>query len=151
MVKLEEFDTTVQKSQKYLFHIDPTCDRLVDSRGRTRVEHQLGRASRTVQRFGYPDLPANAHYRYLHPADVYLGDKWLEVGNVIKAQMSPPTRRKRTPAPCYRRTWGRTDWSSADRAALFTSAISNNTAIMSSDGSVKDGHWSTGWTIDIQT
>ena len=91
LVKLGDFDTKVQKSQKHLFHIDPTCDRLVDSRGRTRVENQLGCARRTVQRFGYPDLPANSQYRYLHPADVYLGDKWLEVGNVIKAQIPPST------------------------------------------------------------
>ena len=89
ITKLEEFDPTVQRSQKYLFHIDPTCDRLVDSR--TRVERQLGRARRTVKRFGYPDLPANANYRYLHPADVYLRDKWLEVGNVIEEQLPPPT------------------------------------------------------------
>ena len=91
LVKLEEFDLTVQKSQKYLFHIDPTSDRLVDSRGRTRVEHQLGRASRTVKKFGYPDLPANATYRYLNPADVNLGDKWLMVGNDIEAQIPPST------------------------------------------------------------
>ena len=84
IVKLEEFDLTVQKSQKYLFHIDPTSYIFVDSRGRTMVEYQLGRARRTVQRFGYPDLPANASYRYLHPANVHLGDKWLMVGNVIK-------------------------------------------------------------------
>jgi hypothetical protein len=101
IVKLEEFDLTVHKSQKYLFHIDPTSDRLVDSRGRTRVEHQLGRARRTVQRFGYPDLLANATYKSLHPADVHLGDKWLMVGNVIKEQPLPPPRRKRAPAPYY--------------------------------------------------
>ena len=70
---------------------------------------------------------------------------------MIKEQIPPPPRRKRTPAPCYRRTWGRTEWPLADRADLFTSAISKNTAIMSLDGSVKDGHGSTGWTLAIQT
>ena len=95
--KLEDFDPTVQKSQKYLFHIDPTSDRLIDNQGRTRVEHQLGRARRTVQRFGYPDLPANANYRHLNPADVHLGDKWLMVGNVIKDQ--PPLHQDRNAFP----------------------------------------------------
>ena len=90
IIKLEEFDPTVQRSQKHLFHIDPTSDKLVDSRGRTTVEHQLGYARRTVQRFGYPDLPTNATYIRLHPADVHLGDKWLMIGNVIKYQPPPP-------------------------------------------------------------
>ena len=134
IVKLEEFDLTVQKSQKYLFHIDPTSDRLGDSRGSIRVKHQLGRTRRTVQRFGYPDLPTTANYRYLHPADVHLGDKWLMVGNVIKEQPLPPPRRKRTPAPCYRRIWDQIEWPAADQVALFTTAIAKYTAIMSSDG-----------------
>ena len=73
------------------------------------------------------------------------------VGNVIKEQLPPPPRRKHTPAPCYRRTWGRTEWPAADQAALFTSAIANNTANISSDGSVKVGHGTTGWTFAIQT
>ena len=84
IIKLEEFDPTVQRSQKYLFRIEPTSDRLVDSRGRTRVEHQFGYSRRTVQRFGYPEFPANATYKRLHPADFHLGDNWFMVGNVIK-------------------------------------------------------------------
>ena len=54
-------------------------------------------------------------------------------------------------APYYRRTWDRTNWPTAAWADIFTSDIANNTAIISSDGSVKDGHGSTGWTIAIQT
>ena len=101
ITKLEEFDPTVQRSQKYLFHIDPTSDRLVDRRGRTTVEHQLGYAKRTVQRFGYPDFPANATYKRHHPADVHLGNKWLMVGNVLKDQPPPLPRKKCVPAPSY--------------------------------------------------
>ena len=34
---------------------------------------------------------------------------------------------------------------------LFTSAIANETVIMSSDGSVKGGHGTAGWSLAIQT
>ena len=52
ITKLEEFDPMVQRSQKYLFHIDPTSDRLVERRGRTTVKHQLGYAKQNVQHLG---------------------------------------------------------------------------------------------------
>ena len=99
ITKLQEFDPSVQRSQKYLFHIDPISDRLVDSQGRTTVEHKLGYARQTVQRFGYPDFPANATYNRLHPADFHLSDKWLRVGNVLKVQPPPPPCKKHVPSP----------------------------------------------------
>ena len=42
-------------------------------------------------------------------------------------------------------------WPVADHEALFTSDIANEMVIMSSEGSVKGGHRSTGWTLTIQT
>ena len=55
------------------------------------------------------------------------------------------------PAPSYLRIWGQTEWPEADQAKHFTTTIANNTVIMSSDGSVKGRHGSTGWTLEIQT
>ena len=134
VTKLGDFDPTVQRSQKYLFHIDPTSDRLVDMRGRITVEHKLGSAQKNTQRFGYPDYPANATYNHLQPADVHLGDTWLMVGNVLKDPPPTPPRTLHVPAPSYRQIWGHTESPEADQEARFTSAIANNMAITSSDG-----------------
>ena len=112
-------------------------------RGRITVEHKLGSAQRTTHKFGYPAYPANATYNHLQPADVQLGEKWITVCEVLKDPPPTPPRTKHVPAPGYRRIWGQTVWPEADQAARFTSAVANNTAIMSSEGSVKCGHGTT--------
>jgi hypothetical protein len=120
-------------------------------RGRITVEHKLGSARRTTQRFGYPDYPANATDNPLQPADVHLGDKWLMVGNVLKDPPPTPPRTNHVPAPRYQRIWGQTVWPEADQAARFISVIANNTTIISSESLVKGGHGTTGCTLAIQT
>ena len=65
------------------------------------------------------------------------------VGEVIKDTPLIPPLTKHLPTPNFRRIWGETLWPEADNAALFTSALKNNTAIISSDGSVSGGHGTT--------
>ena len=107
ITELVEFDAKVQRSQKYLFQIDPTSDCLIDTRFSTTVtvEHRIGPTRRSrIRRFAYPDFPANATYYRLQPTNVQLGGKWLLVGNITTAPSQPGIHRD--PAPSYRRVWG---------------------------------------------
>ena len=78
---LGDFNDMVQSSHKYLFHVDPTSDSLVDMWCHIIVEHKIGPTRRNrIRRFGYPDFPANERYTRL---------PCFLVGDVITAP--PPT------------------------------------------------------------
>ena len=109
------------------------------------MEHKIGptRCGR-IRKYGYPDLLANDSYGTLHPADVKLGETWLCVGNTMNKLPTLSPRTSGPTSPNDRRIWDRTTWPTKEKEAEFLQALRDDTAIISSDGSLKDGHGTAG-------
>ena len=67
------------------------------------------------------------------------------VGNTMRKLPTSPPWTSRPIAPSYHHIWGHTIWPEKGKSAELQHALRDDKAIMSSDGSLKDGHGMAGW------
>ena len=64
---------------------------------------------------------------------------------------TPPPQTSMLTAPSYSSIWGRTIWPEKEKSAELQQVLRDDKAIMSFDGSLKDGHGMEGWELTIRT